>query len=94
MLKKKYGIGVKEWNEMFCAQGSKCAICFSTEPRGRGWQTDHDHKTGVVRAILCHGCNSLLGHAKESPQVLLGAFRYLYQHGGGPETFFSKHFSN
>ena len=93
MLKKKYGIGIAEWNEMFAAQGQSCAICQETTPGGRGWQTDHNHATGQVRAILCHCCNSLLGHAKESPEILLGAFRYLYSYGGGPDTYFRGHFS-
>lgn len=93
MLRKKYGIGMNEWSQMFALQGSVCAICSANTPGGRGWQTDHNHRTGAVRAILCHNCNALLGHAKESPQVLLSAFRYLYLHGGGAVEFFSHHFS-
>jgi Recombination endonuclease VII len=93
MLRKKYGIDLQEWDSIFRSQGRKCAICFSSKPNGRGWQTDHAHKTGKVRAILCHTCNSLLGHSKESPEILLGAFRYLCIHGGGAENFLMGHFN-
>lgn len=77
---------------MHKSQNYLCAICGTDTPRGRGWQTDHNHKTGAVRSILCHSCNSLIGHAKESPEILLSAFRYLYLHGGGARNFFSQHF--
>lgn len=92
-LLKTYGISKTQWDEMHKSQSFVCALCQTNEPKGRGWQTDHNHKTGVVRAILCHSCNSMIGHAKESPEILLSAFRYLYSHGGGPEQFFHNHFN-
>ena len=92
VLIAKYGIDLETWKSMLRDQGGRCAICESDSPRGRGWQTDHDHKTGSVRAILCHSCNSLLGHAMESPTILLAAFRYLCIHGGGAEAFLRSHF--
>lgn len=59
---KRYGITSAEWDAMFEAQGRRCAACGSTEPNNkRGWHTDHDHNTGVVRGILCHHCNVTLG---------------------------------
>lgn len=91
-LLNAYGITKTEWDAMHRGQGGLCAICNTDTPKGRGWQTDHNHSTGAVRAILCHSCNSMIGHAKESPEILLSAFRYLYSHGGGAEKFFSQHF--
>lgn len=91
-LKRMYGISKKEWDEMHAAQDHSCAICHSKTTKGHGWHTDHNHSTGKVRAILCHHCNSLIGYSKESPETLLSAFRYLYVHGGGPESFVTNYF--
>lgn len=38
------------------SQGGGCAICAAT-PKTRRLDTDHDHRTGVVRGLLCHRCN-------------------------------------
>lgn len=76
-LKRKYGLSLADWERMFNAQGRKCAICEDIETPGRGWQTDHCHTTGRVRGILCHHCNSLIGHAKESKRIMLKAVEYI-----------------
>lgn len=79
-LKKKYGITVKDKNDIFARQGNICAICKSNKTTGRGWHIDHDHKTKKIRAILCHACNLLLGQAKDSKEVLREAIAYLTKH--------------
>jgi hypothetical protein len=80
-LRKYYGpdFTIEKWNEMFAAQGSRCAVCQSPEPGRKSghWCTDHDHKTGRVRGILCSGCNTALGHAKDDPLRLRLLAEYL-----------------
>ena len=83
MQKYRYGISLAEKEARLKEQGGCCAICKTTEPRGYGWCTDHDHfleiTTGeiVVRGILCHSCNTLLGHARDNEETLLSAIEYL-----------------
>lgn len=31
-----------------------------------GYDTDHDHRTGLVRGLLCHSCNNLVGSIENS----------------------------
>ena len=63
-LKSKYNLTIEKYMEIFEAQDCKCGLCGATES---GWKTspwmhvDHDHKTGVVRGMLCHACNILIG---------------------------------
>jgi hypothetical protein len=59
--RKRYGTSQAEWEAMFAAQGSACAVCKSTSPGKQPWHTDHDHETGLVRGILCFRCNIALG---------------------------------
>lgn len=61
----------EQWDALFEAQGRRCAICHSTDPGSKyGWNTDHCHKTGKVRFILCAHCNRGLGAFKDSPELM------------------------
>ncbi len=78
-LEKKYGITQDQYEEIFKKQNYKCAICKTDKPGGTGhWCVDHDHALfHFVRGILCHHCNSLLGYAKDSQEILSNANKYL-----------------
>lgn len=86
-LKRMYGIGLREYEEMLEAQSSVCAICEqpapqSGPPRTRNLYVDHDHATGAVRQLLCFGCNVALGAFRDNPLLLSRAIEYLARHGG------------
>src|ERR1039458_5977494 len=78
-LRRHYNLTPDEWDAMFEAQGRACAVCKSIFPgRKTGhWSTDHDHKTGIVRGILCNGGNMALGQAADDPQRLRALADYL-----------------
>ncbi len=44
------------------------------------WNTDHCHKTGKVRGILCRGCNQALGSLRDDPVRARRAAEYLEMH--------------
>ena len=81
-LRRKYGIGLDEYNELAKGQGNCCAIC-GTKDKGtargktRYWSVDHDHATGKLRGLLCQQCNALLGMAKDEIAILERAIEYL-----------------
>ncbi len=81
-LKNKYKISLKQWDELFESQDRKCAICRTDKFIGKGPLTDHNHATGSVRGILCQHCNTLIGNAKESVEILREAIHYLTTHSG------------
>lgn len=53
-------------------QNGVCAVCFERPPI----VVDHDHKTDIVRALLCNRCNTALG-AVETDGWLGKALAYL-----------------
>jgi hypothetical protein len=77
-LKSKFGITVEQFDSMLAAQNYCCAICMSTDPKGRGtFHVDHCHTTGQIRGLLCHDCNTGIGKFKDSPDALKKAVDYL-----------------
>lgn len=55
----RYGLTLEDYECMLADQGGACAICGAPPKRNR-LHVDHDHKTGVVRGLLCARCNSSL----------------------------------
>ena len=82
-LKKKYGITLIEYKALLERQGGVCAICRKPNHLLGGKQqlhVDHNHKTGKVRELLCHTCNTTLGKVNESLDVLFALVAYVLKH--------------
>lgn len=77
-----YGEPFEEKARRLERQGGRCANpgCGLTDPGAKGWQTDHDHKTGKVRGELCGGCNKALGFIHDDPIRAEGLATYVRQH--------------
>ncbi len=77
---RELGITHDQFLAMLAAQGGMCAICGNGNGNSRQLSVDHDHATGVVRALLCDRCNPMLGYARDSIPVLRAAITYLERH--------------
>jgi hypothetical protein len=75
--KRKYGISYDEFLNRANGQGNLCAIC----KKKRRLVVDHDHKSTVVRGLLCQTCNSGLGMMMDSPLLLRIAATYVENSG-------------
>lgn len=71
-LRRKFGITVKQYDDMLAKQCGVCASCGKPETqidrqtkKIRPLAVDHDHKTGDIRALLCAACNMALGLMNE-----------------------------
>lgn len=73
-------------SSLLVAQGNLCAIC---KLKCKNPVLDHDHSTGLIRAALCAGCNSLLGKLENNhrrygvqslPAFCHGVPSYLQRH--------------
>lgn len=80
-LFERYGLTQEGWDYLLLSQNSRCAVCSTIQPGKRGWQTDHNHSTGMVRGILCLTCNIIVGHVENGWPILVPAIEeYLKKH--------------
>lgn len=75
--KYHYGLTQEQFESMLREQEGKCAICFDILETPF---VDHDHNTNKIRQLLCKKCNSFIGLANESPDILMSAIRYIQKH--------------
>ena len=72
----KYRLRRDEFDQMVLAQkGGLCAICW--ERPVQRLTVDHDHRTGVIRGLLCNACNRGLAAFRDNPETLERARVYL-----------------
>lgn len=77
----RYGLTIDEFDGMLQSQGSKCAICENAFKSTQDTHVDHDHATGLARALLCRQCNQALGHLeRDGGEWLIRALAYLDAH--------------
>lgn len=80
-LKRKYGITLLDYNNMFKKQNGCCAVCGTANLGKRSvFHIDHCHKTGKVRGLLCSNCNSEIGNLRDSVDLLYKAISYLQEY--------------
>jgi hypothetical protein len=76
---KKAGLSWEEYVRISEEQKGLCGICNQRNiPKlKRRLVFDHDHATGKFRGLICHYCNIVLGAAKDNPETLIAAAKYL-----------------
>lgn len=76
-LKRKFGITLETYDDLFKRQGGRCAICQRVPRDDISLHVDHEHETGRVRGLLCFRCNNALGDFDDDPVRLFQALAYL-----------------
>lgn len=85
-LKNRYGISLEDLNRKLEEQEYRCDCCGteikygSAHIKENNGRLDHCHKTGKVRGIICHPCNTILGMCDDNPKILYNAIDYLKKH--------------
>lgn len=72
-IERRYGLKYSDYLRMCEEQKGLCAIC--GEPKKLN--VDHNHTTGAVRALLCHGCNTAVACVELKGKAVLA---YLEKH--------------
>lgn len=68
MRLRRYGLTTETHDAIAERQGWVCAICHKKPPQV--FDVDHDHKTGKVRGLLCHRCNTMLGAFGDDAELI------------------------
>lgn len=80
---KKFGITEQEYQSLMNNQRGLCKICGRSlvEPDSiRSPAIDHNHTTGLVRALLCADCNTALGLVHENVSTLQSMISYIEEY--------------
>jgi hypothetical protein len=75
-LKTKYGITLEQHKDMYISQNGCCSIC-EFPVSYEDIKTDHNHKTGKVRSLLCQRCNIFVGYVEATPELVEIIFEYI-----------------
>ena len=75
---------LQAFEDLLASQNGVCAICIQPFISNKLTHVDHCHTTGMVRGILCYGCNLGLGHFKDKADLLQRAIGYLGKYRSTP----------
>lgn len=77
----RYKITPEQWRKMLDEQNGRCKICNNLPPEGKDLVTDHNHKTGEVRGLLCYTCNREIVLLEKDEEHLQKAIDYIKNNG-------------
>lgn len=73
-----YGITPEDYDKLYRQQNGCCALCGRHQSDlTKTLCIDHDHKTGIVRGLLCLSCNRGVGYLQDDAELCLKAYNYL-----------------
>lgn len=78
-LKRKYGLEPLHIEQLLASCDHRCPAC--TQPfnqDSRPYCVDHDHKTGMVRGLLCRQCNDAIGFRHDKLSWFKRVWEYLF----------------
>jgi len=86
-LQQHYNATLADYDYLFKEQGGLCAACGQPETnldkrtkQVKNLHVDHCHKSEKIRALLCGGCNTALGHLKDDPARIRLLLAYAEKH--------------
>ena len=77
-IRKRYDLSLEQYDAFRESQKNCCAICGEKNRL----IVDHNHKTTMLRGLLCTHCNSMIGFARENIAVLEKAIIYIREKNG------------
>ena len=72
-VERKYGLTREQVSELLVSQDGLCALCYKRP----AVDVDHDHETGRIRGMLCHGCNLGLAALGDNEEAIRWVLEYV-----------------
>jgi len=77
-LRRKYGIGLSDYQRMFTKQAGCCHICKQHQSAfPYDLCVEHRHSDGKIRGLTCRRCNTILAMLNDDPNMALSCHQYL-----------------
>lgn len=76
-IRALFSITIDEYDQLRQVQDGVCAICGIATGASKRLAIDHDHRTRLIRGLLCFHCNKYLGWVRDNPEVFLRGYEYL-----------------
>lgn len=77
-LRKHFGITLADYMVIYNEQGGCCGICKRHSSNFKNsLAVDHNHKSGLVRGLLCMHCNRALGKWLDNDENVANASQYI-----------------
>ena len=73
----KLGCTPELYVKLNAEQEGLCALCRKPNAAGKKLAVDHDHKTGIIRGLLCNGCNTALGTLGDNVESIVKVLNYI-----------------
>lgn len=70
-VQRTYGITPEMYRTLKKFQRNRCWGCRRATGAGKRLPTDHNHRSGEVRMLLCSTCNLVVGHFRDDPVALI-----------------------
>lgn len=83
-LLRHHGLTEVDYERMVQERDSRCDLCFEIVEK---LCVDHDHKTLVIRGLLCMRCNLGLGFFRDRPETAARVPEYLARNLPAQESF-------
>lgn len=74
--RRTFNLSLEDYESLLSLQGGGCKTC-GTAPGEKRLAVDHCHRTGVIRGLLCHHCNMILGLCEDDALRLRSLAEYV-----------------
>ena len=79
--RRNYGITLEQYEIILKSQNGLCKICEKVNIVGKRLAVDHEHKSGIIRGLLCDNCNLAIGKFEDDVERIKRAVSYLESAG-------------
>ncbi len=74
---KLFRLTAEDYDRILAHQGGVCYVCGKPPKSSKRLAVDHDHRSGLVRGLLCNFCNRAIGVLRDNLEKFARIVEYL-----------------